>query len=144
MVIILSVDYLKIVVNYSKKQFNSEYDTFIKPMVDYSLQLAQIVGADPIVCMISSLLHKLADNTTGEFRANKVNALLREFGFKSEIIDAIDNCIVNFIPSNQQHQETKEEKVVGDAYVLTYWKQLTLDYKFNFFQSEQILLNIDK
>ena len=114
-------------------------------MADYSLQLAQFVGADPIVCMVSSLLHKLADRTTGEFRANKVNALLREFGFNSDIIDSINNCVLNFIPNNQKNQTSLEEKVVGDAYVLTYWKQLPdINYKFNFYQSEQIFHNIDK
>lgn len=140
----MSINYLKIVVDYAKKNF-PDYDISIKPMTDYSLQLAQFVGADPIICMVSSLLHKLADNTIGEFRGNKANALLREFGFKSETIDAINNCIVNFIPSHQGFQETVEEKVVGDAYVLTYWKSIPdSHYKFNFYQSEQIFHNIDK
>lgn len=141
----MSVNYLKIVVEYSKKHFSEDYDKLVKPMADYSLQLAQLIGADPIVCMISSLLHKMADNTTGEFRANKANALLREFGFKTELIDSINNCILNFIPENQPYQESAEEKVVGDAYFLTYWKILpTNNYKFNFFQSEQIFHSIDK
>lgn len=141
----MSVNYLKIVVEYSKKNFPDDYDTVIKPMADYSLQLAQLVGADPITCMISSLLHKLADDTTGEFRFNKVNALLREFGFNSDLIDRINNCVLNFIPENRNNQQSQEEKVVGDAYVLTYWKTLTNgDFKFNFFQSEQIFHNIDK
>ena len=139
------MNYLKIVVDYSKKAFPTDYDSYIKPMTDYSLQLAQIVGADPIICMISSLLHKMADNTTGEFRSNKANALLREFGFNSDLIDSINDCILNFLPSHQQFQETIEEKVVGDAYVLTYWKSLSdANYKFNFYQSEQIFHNIDK
>lgn len=140
----MSINYLKIVVDYAKKNF-ADYDTIIKPMTDYALQLAQIVGADPIICMVSSLLHKMADNTEGEFRSNKPNALLREFGFKSEIIDAINNCIINFIPVHQGYQESLEEKVVGDAYVLTYWKILPdNNYRFNFYQSEQIFHNIDK
>lgn len=114
-------------------------------MADYSLQLAQLLGADPIICMISSLLHKMADNTSGEFRANKVNAQLREFGLKSDVIDRINNCVLNLIPENQQDQESVEEKVVGDAYVLTYWKILSItNYKFNFYQSEQIFHSIDK
>ena len=145
MVLFLSVSYLKIVVEYSKKNFPNDYDTIIKPMADYALQLAQVVGADPIICMISSLLHKLADNTTGEFRFNKVNALLREFGFSSEMIDKINNCVLNFIPEHHKDQASIEEKVVGDAYVLTYWKTLSNgEFRFNFFQSEQIFHNIDK
>jgi hypothetical protein len=133
------------VVEFAKKNFQTDYDALIKPMADYSLQLAQIVGADPVVCMISSLLHKLADKTIGEFRSNKVNAVLREFGFNATLIEAINNCVKNFIPSHQQMQESIEEKVVGDAYILTYWKELSnSDYKFNFFQSEQIFHNIDK
>ena len=114
-------------------------------MTDYSLQLAQLIGADPIICMISSLLHKSADNTSGEFRSNKVNALLREFGFNSDMIDRINDCIINFIPEYQDRQSSLEEKVVGDAYVLTYWKTLQIEnYRFNFYQSEQIFHNIDK
>ena len=141
----MSVNYLKVIVEYTKKNYNADYDTVVKPMADYSLQLAQLIGADPIVCMISSLLHKMADNTKGEFRSNKVNALLREFGFNSDIIDKINDCVINFIPDHQAQQSTVEEKVVGDAYVLTYWKSIqNLDYKFNFYQSEQIFHNIDK
>ena len=145
MVLFLSVSYLKIVVDYSKKSFPDEYDIFVKPMADYSLQLAQIVGANPIICMISSLLHKLADNTKGEFRSNKVNALLREFGFNSDLIEAINKCVLNFIPEHQTEQASIEEKVVADAFILTYWKTLnTENLRFNFFQSEQIFHNIDK
>lgn len=141
----MSVHFLKIVVDYSKKNFSADYDTVIKPMADFSLQLAQIVGANPIICMISSLLHKLADNTTGEFRSNKVNALLREFGFNSEMIDSINSCILNFIPAHRNDQNTPEERVVADAYILTYWRELdNADFKFNFFQSEQIFMAIDK
>ena len=102
------MSYLKVVVEYAKRNYKEEYDKVIKPMADYSLQLAQIVGADPITCIISSLLHKLADNTKGEFRSNKVNALLREFGFKSELIDAVNNCVINFIPIHQKNQESLE------------------------------------
>ncbi len=136
---------LKIVVEYSKKNFSSDYDILIKPMADYSLQLAQLLGADPIICMISSLLHKTADNTVGEFRANKVNAILREFGFGAEVIEKVNNCVLNLIPEHHQAQETIEEKIVGDAYVLTYWKIIPFtNYKFNFYQSEQIFHSIDK
>ena len=71
--------------------------------------------------------------------------MLREFGFNSDMIDSIDDCILNFLPSHQQFQKTVEEKVVGDAYVLTYWKIIPdINYKFNFYQSEQIFHNIDK
>ena len=114
-------------------------------MADYSLEIAQNAGANPIVCMISSLLHRLATNVTGEFRSNKVNALLREFGFDSKTIDLINICVINLLPEYKLNQQSNEEKVVSDAYLLTYWQELKdcENYSFNFKYSENIFHAIE-
>jgi len=142
----LSVGIIKDMVTLAKEKFGEEFAQYIKPMSDYSLQIAQQVGADPLICMISSLLHRWAEGTTGDFRANKVNSILREFGFDANTIDHINDIINHLLPETQHKQVTVEEKVVGDAYILSYWKRFTNydNIKFNFELAEKMFHSVEE
>jgi HD superfamily phosphodiesterase len=142
----LNVGIVKDIVTLAKYKFGDEFPRYIKPMSDYALKIAQEVGADPLICMISSLLHRWAEGTTGDFRANKVNSILREFGFDAKTIDHINDIINHLLPETHTKQTTPEEKVVGDAYILAYWKRF-VDYEnvhFNFETAEKIFHAIEE
>jgi HD superfamily phosphodiesterase len=142
----LSIGIVKDIVTLAKNKFGEEFTQYIKPMSDYSLKIAQEVRADPTICMISSLLHRWAEGTTGDFRANKVNSILREFGFDAKMTDHINDIINHLLPETHDRQVTLEEKVVGDAYILTYWKKF-VDYEnisFNFEITEKIFHSVEE
>ncbi|MFX1253637.1 MAG: hypothetical protein ACFFCZ_18645 [Promethearchaeota archaeon] len=127
--------------NFSK----ATYERYLLVMTDYSLAIAQQVGANPVICMTASLLHKLADNASGPFRANRINPVLRRCGYEGALIKKIMDCVTNLLPENQSHRKTLEERVVADAYLLTYWLEMTghYDIKFEFDVSEKIFHNIN-
>ena len=125
--------YIKQVMEYVMNNFpRAIYDRYLRVMTDYALAIAQRVGADPVICMTASLLHKLADNATGPYRANKINPVLRDCGFEGAVISSILRCVTNLLPADQSKRMSLEEKVVADAYLLTYWSELTGFYELNF------------
>lgn len=141
----MSVGEIKKIVAFAKEKFEIDFLDYVKPMSDYSLALAQTVKADPLVCMITSLLHRFAEGITGDFRANKVNHVLREFGFESNTIDKINDAINRMLPETKNKQYSLEDKVVADAYILTYWRNFTNYDKisFNYEESERIFHSIE-
>ena len=121
----MSIVFVKTALNYAKDNFSTEiFNQYIKKMSDYSLKIAQTVGGNPIICMTASLLHKLADGVSGDFRSNRINPVLREIGFDTKNIDAINDCINNLIPENKDKRKSIEAKVVGDAFILTYSREI--------------------
>lgn len=115
-------------------------------MSDFALQIAQEVGADPLLCMIASLLHRWAEGKTGEFRSNQANSILRECGVDAKSTNRINDIINHLLPQTQPLQKSLEEQVVADAYILTYWQNFSGydEIKFNFEISDKIFQNIDK
>ena len=142
----MSIEIVKKLIEFAKSEFKEKtFLQFIKPMSDYSLQIAQEVKADPLLCMIASVLHMWAEGKTGEFRANRANSILREMGIDSITTDKLNDMINNLLPETHNLQESLEEKVVGDAYILTYWRRFS-SYKniaFNFKISEKIFHSIE-
>lgn len=117
----MSLGFVKLVTIYVQKRFPSEeYKTAIKPMVELALTLSQQVGADPVVCVTASLLHRVAHGVTGPHRANLVTPILRESGFNGEMINRINECIFTLLPDCLGKRGSVEERVVADAYLLTY------------------------
>ena len=128
--------------NYSTDVFN----LYIKVMADYSLAIAQNVGANLVVVMTASFLHKLADGVTGTFRSNRLIPVLRDIGFDESKINAINICIDNLIPENRALRKTKEELVVADAYILAYWRDFRHQKPiphFEYAESQKLLQKID-
>ncbi|MFX0094153.1 MAG: hypothetical protein ACFFBD_20615 [Candidatus Hodarchaeota archaeon] len=137
---------MKALLNYIKANYSkSIYNQYLRVMADFALVIAQEVGADPIICTSAALLHKLADNITGPYRANKVNPVLRDCGYEGKVIQKVMACVVNLLPENQSNRTTLEEKVVADAYLLTYWPEITGNFEFGFELevSEKIFLEMD-
>ena len=119
----MSVTFVKLARDIAQKKYTSaEFNQYIKVMADYSLAIAQQVKADPVVCMTASFLHKMADGVTGNYRSNLINPVLRDIGFEAKFIDAINSCIDNLLPEQKSNRQSLEERVVGDAYILTYWE----------------------
>lgn len=131
----MSISFVKAAMEYAQSKYSShDYQNFIKVMADYSLAIAQEVQADPIVCMTASFLHKMADGLTGNFRSNTIIPVVREIGFDYSTIDAISSCINKLLPEQNQ-QRNKNDKVVADAYLLTYrasYKKRKLKSLFEF------------
>jgi hypothetical protein len=142
----LSVAFVKAAMDYSKNKFDQQtFETYIKVMADFSLAIALKVEANPVVCMTASILHKIADGVTGDFRANLINPILRDIGFDANSINIINSCIDNLLPENKNLRQSKEEKVVGDAYILTYWNEIEnikVPY-LEFEESEKLLHKTD-
>ncbi|MFX0065346.1 MAG: hypothetical protein ACFFC7_24510 [Candidatus Hermodarchaeota archaeon] len=137
--------YIKRVMEFVINNFSKvTYDRYLLVMTDYSLAIAQQVGANPVICMTASLLHKLADNASGPFRANRINPVLRRCGYEAASINKIMDCVTNLLPENQSQRKSLEERVVADAYLLTYWFEMTGLYniKFEFDVSEKIFHTI--
>ncbi|MHA2363117.1 MAG: hypothetical protein ACXAC7_04115 [Candidatus Hodarchaeales archaeon] len=112
--------------SFAQKQYAPEIiKDYIKKMADFSLAIAKTINVNPIICITASILHKMADGVIGTNRSNTINPVLREIGYNANTIDAINNCINHLLPENRVLQTTKEEQVVGDAYLLTYWDNLT-------------------
>ncbi|MFX1534331.1 MAG: hypothetical protein ACFFDI_08930 [Promethearchaeota archaeon] len=137
--------YIRRVMEFVLKNFSKvTYDRYLRVMTDYSLVIAQQVGANPEICMTASLLHRLTENASGPFRANKINPVLRRCGYQATSINKIMDCVTNLLPENQSQRKSLEERVVADAYLLTYWFEMTglYDLKFEFDVSENIFHTI--
>ena len=129
----MSILFVKSAMMYAQKKFSADmYECHIKKMADYSLIIAQSIHSNPVICMTASFLHKVADGVTGYFRANNINPILREIGFDDKTLNTILDCINHLLPEYQRLQASNEEKITGDAYILTYWKNFHINFTPHF------------
>jgi uncharacterized protein len=86
----------------------------------YSGQLADKLGADKEVVLISAWLHDIGSVIKGRedhhiTGAEMAGEKLKELGYPTEKIELVKKCILNHRGSQDNNRETLEEKIVADA-----------------------------
>lgn len=101
---------------YGEEPFASHFTS----VAQYCGQLADKLGADKEVVVISAWLHDIGSIIIGRKDHHVTGAeiaeeKLRELGYPPEKIGLIKKCILNHRGSQNNERETLEEKIVADA-----------------------------
>lgn len=89
-------------------------------VADYSAILAEKLGADKEVVLLSAWLHDIGSIMKGRkdhhiTGAEIAGEKLKELGYPTEKIELVKRCILNHRGSQNNNRETLEEKIVADA-----------------------------
>lgn len=114
------------------------------PTVKYAEQLADEFGGDKEVILIAAWLHDIGSIMYGRTDhhitgAKVAEEKLKEFGYPPEKIDLVKKCVLNHRGSQQNSNETIEEKIVVEADVLSAFENIA-----GLFKAAYIYENLDQ
>ena len=127
-------EFIKINKEYENKTGYNYWEEHVKYVVDFSLKLAEQVGADLEIVEISAILHDIAKVLVEESEPHNIIGadlacdMLNKFGYESEKIDKIKSCIIKHNGEVDLDTLTKEEWCVSNADVLSMLDNLTIYY----------------
>jgi len=127
-------EFIKISKEYEEKNSYNYWEEHVKYVVDFSLKLAEKVGADKEIVEISAILHDVAKVLVKECEPHNVigadlaQDMLTKFGYELEKIDRIKNCIIKHNGEVDLNNLTKEEWCIRNADVLSMLNNLTIYY----------------
>jgi len=102
----------------TKEFYNCFWDIHVKPVIEYSKQMATKYGADLEVVWLGALLHDIARledaEPHDEIGSEKAYNLLIEKGFSQELAEKAKNVVLRHRCRNYP-PETLEEKIVASA-----------------------------
>ena len=107
------------------------------PMVNYAAKLADELGGDKEVILISAWLHDIGSiiygreghHLTGAKIAEKK---LKELQYPAEKIELVKKCILNHRSSQQSGRESIEEQIIAEADVMSNFDNLAGIFKAAF------------
>lgn len=108
--------------SFSKKKpedfFHSFWDIHVKPVIEFSKQMAKKYKADKEAVWLGAILHDIARLTNekphDEIGSSKAYALVIKKGFSEETADKVKNIVLKH-RCKKYPPETLEEKVVASA-----------------------------
>lgn len=102
----------------TKDFYSLFWDIHVKPVIEYSRQMAEKYGADMEVVWLGALLHDIARLTEeephDEIGSEKAYGILLENGFDADIAEKVKNVVLRH-RCKQHSPETLEEKIVASA-----------------------------
>jgi len=107
------------------------------PVVQYAERLADELGGDKEVILISAWLHDIGSIIYGRkdhhiTSAKVAEEKLIELGYPADKIELVKKCILHHRGSQQSSRETIEEKIVAEADVLANFENLSGIFKAAF------------
>ena len=123
------IDEIKTFVENECKKPTSKYGyepftSHLVPTVRYAKQLAEELGGNKEIIVISAWLHDIGSFVHGRKDHHITGARiaedkLRELNYPPEKIELVKQCIMNHRGSQQRERKTIEEKIVAEADVLS-------------------------
>ena len=103
----------------------------IVTVVDFACELAERLGADVEVVHLAALLHDYAGISNEEWIADHhtkgaelAGQILRDLGYPSEKIEAVQHCIISHRASQNIPRQTLEAEIVASADALAHFANI--------------------
>jgi len=108
----------------TSKYGNEPFEFHFVPVVNYAQQLADELGGDKEIIIISAWLHDIGSIIYGRENHHITGAeiaekKLKELNYPADRIELVKKCILNHRGSQNRNQETIEEQILAEADVLS-------------------------